>query len=106
MMRFFALAAVVGSAIPAISHATALVFGPAQTVTASADAVWSIVAADVDRDGDLDVLSASQQGAAVTWYENRSGQAEITSTPANPAYPYPRSSTRSCSRSTAARRLR
>lgn len=39
-------------------------------VTDSADGARAITAADVDSDGDVDVLSASQNDDQITWYEN------------------------------------
>ena len=42
----------------------------AHTITTSADSVWHVIAADVDGDGDMDVLSASEYDNKVAWYEN------------------------------------
>ena len=39
-----------------------------------------VVAADVDRDGDMDVLSASFLGAKVAWHENVAGDGSASST--------------------------
>ena len=44
-------------------------FGPQRVITTQASGATSVYAADVDGDGDLDVLSAS--GALIAWYENR-----------------------------------
>lgn len=41
-----------------------------RTVTATTDDVWSVFAADLDHDGDTDVLSASSQDDKIAWYEN------------------------------------
>jgi len=39
-------------------------------ITTSADGAWSVYAADVDGDGDTDVLSASDDDNTIAWYEN------------------------------------
>lgn len=48
-------------------------FGP--QIIISTDAIWAIrvVATDIDGDGDLDVLSASEQDDKIAWYENQDG---------------------------------
>ena len=43
-------------------------------VTNSTIATHGIYAADVDGDGDLDVLSASHDDGKISWFENRGGQ--------------------------------
>ena len=48
-------------------------FGSARIITDLADAVLMAVDADVDGDGDLDVLSACWQGNELAWYENTDG---------------------------------
>jgi hypothetical protein len=40
------------------------------TITTGADGARSVFAADVDCDGDMDVLSASQNDDKIAWYEN------------------------------------
>ncbi len=42
------------------------------TITTGADAATSVYAVDVDGDGDMDVLSASQVDDKIAWYENLS----------------------------------
>ncbi len=48
-------------------------FGPQQIITTSADRARSVVAADLDGDGDLDVVSASMTDDTVAWYANTDG---------------------------------
>ncbi len=43
------------------------------TITTSADAATYVYAADVDGDGDMDVLSASFGDATIAWFENTAG---------------------------------
>jgi hypothetical protein len=42
-------------------------------VTISADGPWSVYAADVDGDGDIDLMSASHWDHKIRWYENTAG---------------------------------
>ena len=44
------------------------------TISTDRDGPRSVVMADLDRDGDLDVASASYGDDTVAWYENRGGQ--------------------------------
>jgi len=39
-------------------------------ISTSADYAYSVYAADVDGDGDMDVLSASYNDDKIAWYEN------------------------------------
>ena len=48
-------------------------FGPQQVITTAADWAWSVFAADLDGDGDPDVLSASSHDNKIAWYENTDG---------------------------------
>ncbi|MEC8252999.1 MAG: VCBS repeat-containing protein [Planctomycetota bacterium] len=48
-------------------------FGAQQVITTSASGAHSVFAADVDGDGDLDVLSASDLDDKIAWYENTDG---------------------------------
>jgi len=46
-------------------------FGPPKILTDQADGAWDVYAADLDGDGDMDVLSASDKDDRVDWYENK-----------------------------------
>jgi hypothetical protein len=48
-------------------------FGGEQTITTLADGAQSVFAADLDSDGDIDVLSASQHDGEIAWYANLDG---------------------------------
>ncbi|NOX60251.1 MAG: hypothetical protein GXP29_15515 [Planctomycetes bacterium] len=48
-------------------------FGSQQVITTAADFASSVFAADLDGDGDADVLSASQNDDKIAWYENTDG---------------------------------
>ena len=45
-----------------------------QTISTTADGATTVVATDFDRDGDLDVASASELDDEAVWYENTDGQ--------------------------------
>ena len=47
---------------------------PRTIISTAADGAESVFAADVDGDGDLDVLSASHQDDKIAWYENDGSQ--------------------------------
>ncbi len=48
-------------------------FGAQQVISTMADGAYAVFAADLDLDGDLDVISASQSDNKVAWYENTDG---------------------------------
>ncbi|RLS36854.1 MAG: hypothetical protein DWH78_08310, partial [Planctomycetota bacterium] len=50
------------------------VFGSQNTVSTGADLAASVFAADVDGDGDMDMLSASYDDNKIAWYENNGSQ--------------------------------
>ena len=49
-------------------------FGSQQVISTMAVGPFSVFAADTDRDGDIDVLSASFTDSTIAWYENTDGQ--------------------------------
>jgi hypothetical protein len=53
----------------------ALPLGPATVVGSGVDGARSVVAADIDGDGDLDAVAASQDDGRVRWFENTAGNA-------------------------------
>jgi hypothetical protein len=48
-------------------------FGPQQVITTSADWVASVYTADLDGDGDEDVVGSEWTGGKIKWYENQGG---------------------------------
>lgn len=64
------------SSISAVEAAGTVAFANGRSIDALANGVMSVVAADIDSDGDLDVVSAMFVRFAVTvfWYENLDGQ--------------------------------
>ena len=66
-------------------------FGEQRGITTVARGAYSVYAADVDGDGDLDVLSASRIDAKIAWYENIDGKGtfgeqQVITTVARAAY--------------------
>lgn len=49
-------------------------FGSRQTITSSAEGAESVFVADLDGDGDPDVLAAAETGNKVVWHENQIGE--------------------------------
>merc|ERR1712086_658400 len=54
----------------------------AADIATSADGAWSVFAADMDGDGDMDIVSASYSDDTIAWYEN-DGNANPTWTAAD-----------------------
>ena len=48
-------------------------FGPQQNITTNVDRCYQILAADVNGDGWMDVLSVSREDDKLAWYENTDG---------------------------------
>ena len=54
-------------------------FSTEKIITTNANAAKSVFASDLDNDGDMDVLSASQLDDKIAWYENMDGQGNFSS---------------------------
>ena len=55
-------------------------FAPLQAISTGIPAAWSVRTADVDGDGDLDVLSAGAGDHTIEWHENTAGDGSAWST--------------------------
>jgi hypothetical protein len=60
-------------------------FGSQQIISTAADGPRSVFAADLDGDGDLDVLSASRRDDRIAWYQNQGGQFALATADTAPA---------------------
>ncbi|MEE3370379.1 MAG: FG-GAP-like repeat-containing protein [Planctomycetota bacterium] len=61
------------TAVPAVE-----VFGALQAINSNADGASDVKATDLDGDGDVDVLSASQEDGTIAWYQNDGSQGFTT----------------------------
>jgi len=66
------------------------IFGPQNVITTAANGAQSVYSADLDGDGDMDVLSASFSDNKIAWYENTDGNGtfgaqQVITTEANAA---------------------
>ncbi|GAB4140964.1 MAG: hypothetical protein Tsb009_10530 [Planctomycetaceae bacterium] len=52
-------------------------FSPESVITTMADGARDAFAADIDGDGDLDVVSASENDGKIAWWENVNGDASV-----------------------------
>ncbi len=55
-------------------------FGPKNTITNTLVDAWTVYAADLDNDGDIDVLATSTEpfGGEIVWFENLDGQGNFS----------------------------
>ncbi|MCZ4317736.1 T9SS type A sorting domain-containing protein [Aequorivita viscosa] len=55
-------------------------FGPKNTITNTLENAWTVFAADLDNDGDIDVLATSVEtfGGEIVWFENLDGQGNFS----------------------------
>ena len=66
-------------------HAAGVPVFVTHDIATDAVAAWSVTTADVDGDGDVDVLSASYSDDRIVWYENDGNESFITHTIASNA---------------------
>lgn len=53
-------------------------FGQQKIIDSNASGVWSLHHADLDGDGDIDLVSALREGNSIVWYENLDGKANYS----------------------------
>src|SRR5262245_28526121 len=69
----YVFATVFGASGAGRAAAVVVPFEAPPAISTTADSAWSVFAADVDGDGDLDALSASSSDDKIAWYENAGG---------------------------------
>lgn len=58
------------SGFPGVEWAWTAEFAAGSTIDDCTPDIWSVVAADIDSDGDSDIVAALYTGSKVLWYEN------------------------------------
>jgi len=66
----FTVVALLGLSVPTFAQS---LFSKEKVISGSADGASKVFAADLDGDGDIDVLSASRVDNKIAWYENTDG---------------------------------
>ena len=54
-------------------------FGSQQNISTNANGARSVFSVDIDGDGDMDILSASDFDDKIAWYENLDGKGNFSS---------------------------
>lgn len=70
---FYCLVSAIVTAFTADGAETVVVFANGRSIDTAATSAFSVHAADLDGDGDLDVIAALIKSGRVVWYENLDG---------------------------------